>query len=119
MLILPERELKRQHEDAKRGLTDEFNRQMENILNKNQSVDKYWILGKVKFPDEFQGKVGRVFLDACAEKPPLVKEAFLYEVDNRKGEKTLLWLVHPDNTLELPTIGKKVKLPGGKKKGRN
>lgn len=110
MLILPEAERKSRHEEAKNGLTSEFNRQMEEIINQNQHIEKYWILGKVRFPKEHGGKVGRVFLKGCMEKPPLVKEAFLYEVDNKRGAKTILWVTHPDGSLRLPTLNKTVSL---------
>lgn len=110
MLILPAEKLKEKHEDAKRGLTDQFNKQMEEIINQNQNIDKYWILGKVRFPKELGGKVGRVFLGGCLEKPDLVKNAFLYEVDNKRGAKTLLWVSHPDNSLRLPTLNKTISI---------
>lgn len=112
MLILSEKQLNDRHYDAKKGLTDEFNKQLEKILNENQKFDRYWILGKVKFNST---NVGHVFLQACAEKPPLVKEAFLYEVDNRKGCKTLLWVMHPGDKLSLPTLGKTVQVHAGQK----
>ncbi len=108
MLILPAREkLKLEHEQAKQGLMDQFNTQLEKILNANKKPDKYWILGKVKFIEGFGGKVGRTFLEACEQKPPLVRDAFLYEVDNRKGTKTLLWVSNRDQ-LRLPTLGKTI-----------
>lgn len=109
MLILPKNEVKREHDEAKLGLTTQLNQQMENLLNQHKSVDKYWILGKVRFPPEFDGRVGRVFLEACLEKPHLVTDAFLYEVDNRRGCKSLLWVMHPDKTLALPTVGKRIR----------
>lgn len=115
MLILPEEELKRQHQDLKKGLMDEFSKQLEKLINANQKHDKFWVLGKVKFPEEFAGKVGRVFLEACLEKPPLVKEAFLYEVDNRKGIKTLLWTMSPNGDLRLPTLNKTINVQSGAK----
>ena len=110
MIIVPKEELQRRHEDAKNGLRDEFNKQLEKIINDNQNVDKYWVLGKVKFPKEHGGKVGRTFLQACLEKPPLVSDAFLYEIDNRKGCKTLLWVMHPGGKLRLPTLNKTVSI---------
>lgn len=110
MLILPQGELEKRHEDAKRGLHDEFNRQLEKLINENQKHDKFWVLGKVKFPEEFGGRVGRVFLEGCLEKPPLVTDAFLYEVDNRRGCKTLLWVMNPGGELRLPTLGKTIKV---------
>lgn len=112
MLIVPQEELMRQHREAKDGLTSQFNQQLESLMNQHQDKDTYWILGKVKFPPELGGKVGRVFLEACAEKPPLVAEAFLYEVDNRRGVKTLLWVMHPNGQLALPTLGKTLSVGG-------
>jgi len=115
MLILPAKEkLKLEHEQTKQGLIDQFNSQLERILNANQHLDKYWILGKVRFLEEFGGQVGRTFLEACEQKPPLVKDAFLYEVDNRKGCKTLLWVSNKDQ-LRFPTLGKTLSVS---KKGR-
>jgi hypothetical protein len=119
MLILPDsahKKLKEQHESAKAGLVAHFNIELEKIMNANQAPDKYWILGKVKFPEELGGKVGRVFLQACMEKPPLVAEAFLYEVDNRRGVKTLLWTMSPGGTLSLPTLGKTLSVGSRSKK---
>jgi len=108
MLILPKEKLMEQHNDAKAGLHKEFNRQLEKLINENQKHDKFWVLGKVKFPREHHGKVGKVFLQGCLEKPPLVADAFLYEVDNRKGCKTLLWVMNPGGKLTMPTLGKSI-----------
>ena len=119
MLILSEKtkkQLKDQHESAKSGLVGQFNIELEKIMNANQGPDKYWILGKVKFPDKSSGKEAKVFLQACLEKPPLVAEAFLYEVDNRRGVKTLLWVMNPGGSLSLPTLGKTVSVASGSKK---
>ncbi len=111
--IIPQEEWVRKHQDAKKGLHDEFNRKLEKLINDNQHFDKYWVLGKVKFPKKHRGQVGRVFLEACLEKPPLVKDAFLYEVDNRKGCKTLLWVMNPGGELRLPTLNRTVKVQSG------
>lgn len=108
MLILPKTHLEKEHEEAKKGLRDEFNRQLEKILSENSKHDKYWVLGKVKFPEELGGKVGRVFLQGCLEKPPVVANAFLYEVDNRAGKKSLLWIMNPNGDLRMPTLNKTV-----------
>ena len=119
MLILPEsahKKLREQHEAAKDGLTQHFNQELEKIMNANTAPDRYWILGKVNFPDDLGGKVGRVFLQACMEKPPLVANSFLYEVDNRRGVKTLLWVMHPGGKLSLPTLGKTLSVASGSKK---
>ncbi len=119
MLILPEKEHKRlreRHEAEKSGLIDHFNQELEKIMNSNPDPDKYWVLGKVNFPENLEGKVGRVFLQACMEKPPLVANAFLYEIDNRRGVKTLLWVMNPGGKLSLPTLGKTLSVASGSKK---
>lgn len=100
--------LQEEHHNAKEGLITHFNTELEKILNENSEKDRYWILGKVRFPEELGGKVGRTFLEASTSKPPLVKDAFLYEVDNKRGVKTLLWVMHPNGDLRLPTLNKTV-----------
>lgn len=118
MLILPQEAKIQAHNDARKGLESHFNSEMEKILNANSSKDKYWILGKVRFPQEHGGQVGRTFLQASDEKPPVVKNAFLIEVDNRRGIKTTLWVSNPDGSLRLPTLGKTVRIaPNQGKKG--
>ena len=89
-----------QQKAEKDGLIRHFNDEMEKVINKNKDKDKFWILGKVRFPPEFGGKVGRVFLDASDTKPPVIKGSFVYEVDNKKGTKELLW-THHNNSLNL------------------
>lgn len=113
MLILPQDEMLRQkmeeHNQAKEGLINHFNKEMEKILNENSSIDRYWILGKVKFPKDKKGKVGHTFLQACLEKPGIVADTFVYEVDNRRGVKTLLWLQSGD-VLRFPTLNKTLRI---------
>jgi hypothetical protein len=119
MLILPEnthRELREKHEDAKSGLTSHFNTQLEKILNENKQHDLYWVLGKVKFPQN--GSEAKVFLQACLEKPPLISHSFLYEVDSRKGTKTLLWVLYPNGSLSLPTLKKTISVGSQSKKSK-
>ena len=93
--------------NAKNGLINHFNTELEKILNENSNKDKYWILGKVKF-EEGNKKVGRTFLEASDSKPPVVKDSFLYEVDNKRGVKTLLWVMNPDGSLRMPTLNKTI-----------
>jgi hypothetical protein len=76
---------------------------MEKVINRNKDKDRFWILGKVKFLPEHGGKVARSFLDACDEKPPLIKESFVYEVDNRRGTKELLWTCDSRGLRIVPT----------------
>lgn len=100
--------------DAREGMTNHFNGLMEKILNNNKSRDKYWILGKVKIEKKRGRDVVRPFLQACAEKPELIRESFVYEVDNARGVKTLLWVMHPGDLLSFPTLGKSIRVTGGK-----
>ncbi len=110
MLILPKDAQMKSNADARKGLETHYNSEMEKIINANSSKDVYWILGKVKFPEDLGGQVGRTFLQASDTKPPVVKNSFLYEVDNRKGVKTLLWVMHPDGSLRLPTLNKTIQV---------
>lgn len=117
MLIVTEEVAERRFKDAREGLIKHYNEEMEKILNANSAVDKYWILGKTRFPEELGGGVGRTFLQACMERPGLVASSFVYEVDNRQGVKTLLWVIHPDGTMRLPTLNKTISV-AGKQDGR-
>jgi hypothetical protein len=87
---------------------------MERILNENSHIDRYWILGKAKIEKKKGKDVVRPFLQACSEKPGLIKESFVYEVDNKRGVKTLLWIMHPGDLLSFPTLGKSIRVTGGK-----
>ncbi len=86
---------------------------LEKILNKNAHKDKYWVLGKVKIEKRKGKDIAKPFLQACDEKPGIVKESFVYEVDNRRGVKTLLWVMHPGDMLSFPTLGKSIRVTGG------
>lgn len=120
MLILPKDEQIRAAKQERESLTTHYNSEMERIINANAHKEIYWILGKVRFPEELGGRVGRAFLEATDVKPPVVKNAFLYEVDNKRGVKTLLWVMHPDGSLRLPTLNKTISVSPAKraKKGR-
>lgn len=115
MLITSAQEQMRQHVEAREGLVDHFNALMEKILNENAHKDKYWILGKTRV-EKHKGKdVIRPFLQACDEKPGVIKESFVYEVDNKRGVKSLLWVMHPGDVLSFPTLGKSIRVKGSKK----
>ncbi len=86
---------------------------LENILNDNRHKDKYWILGKAKIEKKKGKDIIRPFLQACEEKPQVIKESFVYEVDNKRGVKTLLWVMHPGDMLSFPTLGKSIRVTGG------
>lgn len=114
MLIVPRSVHETNHMEARKGITNHFNDAMEKILNENSDKDMYWILGKAKI-ERVQGKdIVRPFLQACLEKPGVVKESFVYEVDNRRGVKTLLWVMHPGDLLSFPTLGKSIRVSNDK-----
>lgn len=113
MLITPANVQMQQHIDAREGLTKQFNIMLEKILNENKHRVKYWILGKAKIEKKKGKDIVRPFLQACAEKPGIIKESFVYEVDNERGVKTLLWIMHPGDLLSFPTLGKSIRVTGG------
>ncbi len=116
MLILPKDDQLKADAEVRRGLVTHYNSEMEKIINANSDKDIYWILGKVRFPEEHGGNVGRTFLEATDFKPPLIKNSFLYEIDNKRGVKTLLWVMNPDGSLRLPTLNKTIQVQSTKKK---
>ena len=114
MLILPKSVQETAHMEARKGITDHFNKALEKILNDNAHKEKYWVLGKAKSIREGGRDIIRPFLQACDEKPGLVRESFVYEVDNKRGVKELLWVFHPGDTLTFPTLGKSIRVSGNK-----
>lgn len=118
IITSPKHQLEK-HIEAREGITSEFNKKLEKILNDNKHVDKYWILGKAKI-ERVKGKdIVRPFLQACMEKPGVIRESFVYEVDNKRGVKELLWVMHPGDLLSFPTLGKSIRVSnekGAKKK---
>lgn len=116
MLITPASHQMRKHQELREGISDLFNHRLDKILMDNKHKDKYWILGKAKV-ERIKGKeVVKPFLQACDEKPGIVKESFVYEVDNTRGVKTLLWVMHPGDTLSFPTLGKSIRVAGASSK---
>lgn len=113
MLITPVSSQVQKHIETRQGITDHFNVLMEKLLNENSHREKYWILGKAKIERKKGKDIVRPFLQACAEKPGIIKESFVYEVDNRRGVKTLLWIMHPGDMLSFPTLGKSIRVTGG------
>jgi hypothetical protein len=113
MLMTSAQHQLQQHVDTREGITNEFNHRLEKILNDNKHKDKYWILGKAKIEKKKGKDIIRPFLQACDEKPGIIKESFVYEVDNSRGVKTLLWIMHPGDLLSFPTLGKSIRVTGG------
>ena len=99
--------LQRQH------LADRHTKMLDDLLEENAHKDKYWILGWVKTKRK-QGKIRIApYLKAVDIQPEVTKEAYLYEVDNTKGTKDLLWVMHPNDKLSMPSIGKSISVSGG------
>lgn len=113
MLITSPQHQMQQHVETREGITSLFNDMLEKILNDNRHKDKYWILGKANLEKKDGKDIIRPFLQACAEKPGIIKQSFVYEVDNRRGVKTLLWVMHPGDMLSFPTLGKSIRVTGG------
>ncbi len=113
MLITSPKYQLEQHIETRKGITNHFNNMLEKILNDNKHKDKYWILGKAKVHSRKGKDIVRPFLQVCDEKPGIIKESFVYEVDNTRGVKTLLWVMHPGDNLSFPTLGKSIRVTGG------
>lgn len=115
MLITSPNHQLQQHVETREGITAHFNNMLEKIINENSHrSEKYWILGKANIEKKKNGKeIVRPFLQACAEKPGVIRESFVYEVDNSRGVKTLLWVMHPGDLLSFPTLGKSIRVTGG------
>lgn len=115
MLVLPKASAAMdKHVQERQGLKDLFNYELERILNNNKDKQKYWILGKVKMQKIGNKTLARPFLQVSDTKPPLVRESFVYEVDNTRGVKELLWVFHPGDQLSFPTLGKSISVAGSK-----
>lgn len=114
MLITSVKNQLEQHIATREGITDHFNDMLEKLLVANKHKDKYWILGKAKIEKKKGKDIVRPFLQACDEKPGIIRESFVYEVDNRRGVKQLLWVMHPGDLLSFPTLGKSIRVTGGK-----
>ena len=114
MLVLPPKVQLDQHIQTREGITAHFNTELEKLLNANKHKKIYWILGKAKVHRKHGKDIVRPFLQVCDEKPGLIKESFVYEVDNTRGVKTLLWVMHPGELLSFPTLGKSIRVTDGK-----
>lgn len=94
------------HLMQRKRLTDRHEKLMNKIMSQNEDKSKYWILGMAKSKRKNGRTTITPFMEARYVQPDLVKEAYLYEIDNVAGTTTLLWVMHPNNKLSVPTIGK-------------
>jgi hypothetical protein len=101
------------HVEQRKWLASGHEKRMNKLLEKNSHKSKYWILGTVRSKRK-DGKTRIMpFLEAFDVQPSLTKEAYLYEVDNTAGTRTLLWVMHPNEKLTMPSIGKSISVSGG------
>jgi len=100
------------HISARKRLTDRHMNLMDKIMKENSHKKKYWILGMAQYKRKNGRTSIRPFLKAYDTQPEVQKEAYLYEVDNILGTKDLIWVMHPNDKLSLPTINKTINVSG-------
>ncbi len=96
------------HVAARERLSDRHLVLMEKVIKDNLHKDKYWILGMADCKRKNGRTTIKPVLTVFDVMPELRKNSYLYEVDNTKGTRQLLWVMHPNNQLSLPTIGKTI-----------
>ncbi len=100
------------HLAARQRLADTHQNLMEKIMKENSHKQRYWILGTAKCKRKNGRTTIRPYLKAYDSQPDVQKEAYLYEVDNKLGTKNLIWVMHPNNKLSMPSIGKSIHAAG-------
>jgi len=96
------------HIAARQRLSDRHMNLMEKIMKENSHKKKYWILGTAKCKRKNGKTTIRPYLKAFDVQPDVTKESYLYEVDNIAGTRNLIWVMHPNNKLAMPMIGKSI-----------
>lgn len=100
------------HLAARSRLTDRHLTLMDKLMIENQDKKKYWILGTAKSKRKNGRTSIKPFLKAFDVMPQIQKESYLYEIDNIAGTRTLLWVMHPNNKLAMPSINKTISVAG-------
>jgi len=106
--VLKEPSIGEIHIAARQRLSDRHANLMEKIMTENSHKKKYWILGTAKCKRKDGKTTIRPYLKAYDTQPEVQKQSYLYEVDNVEGTKSLLWVMHPNNKLSMPSIGKSI-----------
>ena len=96
------------HIAARERLVNRHQELMEKIMKENSHKEKYWILCKADCRRKNGKTTIRPVLKAYDSIPDVQKESYLFEVDNTAGTKTLLWVMHPNNKLNIPTLNKSI-----------
>lgn len=100
------------HIAARQRLADRHMNLMEKIMKENSHKKKYWILGTAKCKRKNGKTTIRPCLKAYDVQPDVQKQAYLYEVDNTAGTRSLVWVMHPNDKLSIPCIGKTISAAG-------
>lgn len=87
-------------------------KRMEKIMKANAHKKKYWILGTAKYKRKNGQTRISPSLMAFDKMPEVTKESYLYEIDNDAGTETLLWVMHPNNKLSIPSLEKSLHVAG-------
>jgi hypothetical protein len=98
------------HIQGRERLVNRHAQLMDKILSENSHKDKYWILGMAMCKRKNGRTTIRPWMKAFDVQPEVRKEAYLYEIDNIAGSRTLLWVMHPNNKLSMPSIGKTIRV---------
>ncbi len=98
------------HLMQRKRLTDRHGELLDKIMQLNSHKSKYWILGMAKTKRKNKRTTITPFLQAYDVQPEVRKEAYLYEVDNVAGTRELIWVMHPNNKLSMPSIGKSIRV---------
>lgn len=106
--VLKEPSIGEIHIAARKRLSDRHVNLMEKIMIENSHKKKYWILGTAKCKRKDGKTTIKPYLKAYDTQPEVQKQSYLYEVDNIAGTKSLLWVMHPNNKLSMPSIGKSI-----------
>lgn len=106
--VLKEPSIGEIHIAARQRLSDRHANLMEKIMTENSHKKKYWILGTAKCKRKDGKTTIRPYLKAYDTQPEVQKQSYLYEVDNVAGTKSLIWVMHPNNKLSMPSIGKSI-----------
>lgn len=93
-------------------LADTHSKMLEKLTKENAHKAKYWLLGQVKSKRKNGKTTVRPVMLVCDVQPEVQKESYLYEIDNVAGTSTLVWVMHPNNKLSLPTVGKSISVAG-------
>lgn len=100
------------HIAARERLTDRHTHLLERLIKENSHKKKYWILGIVKSKRKNGRTTIKPYLKAYDVQPDVQKEAYLYEIDNTEGTRNLLWVMHPNDKLSIPSINKTISVAG-------